>query len=393
MSKVIDPFITILIKLILCKGKVPSLFKSMSYPTNYIQEPGILKISGAQIKKIGKQPLIISGRKAWEKAGKLIDESFVQEGLNYDLEMFAGHCSEEEFNRLLESIKDEFDVLIGVGGGQCMDMCKLIANHLAIPVVTIPTLASTCAASSALSIIYTPEHEFVRMVTFEECPIFTLVDTNIILDAPVRYLTSGIADTLVKWYEATPINEGKYKNARTRAGLKIAELIKEILFESSEGAISEIINKKSGQALQEVIDCNIFLGGLVGGIGSETCHGSGAHAIHYGLTIIPEFRKAYHGELVGYGLLCQLYLEGKVNEEFYQLMKLYKSIDLPLSLFDLGWKEVRNADLQRAAKIIFDEQDSIHLLPVPLTEEKIYESLIETHNLAESFKNDSLTIR
>ncbi|WP_134698635.1 iron-containing alcohol dehydrogenase family protein [Ammoniphilus sp. YIM 78166] len=362
------------------------MFRAKAYPTNYIQEPGILLQTGEWVQKFGSQPLIIAGPTAWSKAGPQISASLLQCEIDFQLETFEGHCSDEELQRLLSKVQPETDIVIGVGGGQCLDTAKLIANHLKVPIINVSTLASTCAASSALSIVYTPEHVFVRLEEFDRCPVAVLVDPDLIREAPLRYLTAGIGDTLVKWYEAYPINEGTFKNAKTMAGLKMAELIRDMLFEYSEDAVIECQRGETGVALRQVIDCNILLAGLVGGLGSHTCLSSGAHAIHYGMTIIPDMHEAYHGELVAYGLLCQLKLEGKSDEELTELIQFYQKINLPVSLFDLGMKSIDEDPLRQAAAKTCLPGSSIHRLPFPVTEEMVYDSFIYIHQLGQKLQ-------
>ena len=41
---------------------------------------------------------------------------------------------------------------------------------------------------------------------------------------------------------------------------------------------------------------------------------AGAHAIHNGLTFIPETHRVLHGQKVAYGILVQLALEGRTDE-------------------------------------------------------------------------------
>jgi glycerol dehydrogenase-like iron-containing ADH family enzyme len=57
------------------------------------------------------------------------------------LEFFAGHCSDDEFDLLLSKVDTIPDIVIGVGGGQCLDTAKFVANRLNVPIVTVSTLA------------------------------------------------------------------------------------------------------------------------------------------------------------------------------------------------------------------------------------------------------------
>jgi glycerol dehydrogenase len=365
------------------------MFKAKAYPTNYIQEPGILRETGEWVRKFGTKPLIIAGRTAWSKAGPQIEESMKKAGFDYQLEFFSGHCSDNEFDRLLAKVDTLNDIVVGVGGGQCLDTAKFVANRLNVPIVTVSTLASTCAGSSALSVVYTPEHVFMRVDEYDRCPVLALVDPNIIRDAPVRYLTSGIGDTIVKWYEAIPINHGKFQNAKTMAGLKMAELTRDLLIEHSEQAIRECEKGETGESLRYVIDAIILVAGFVGGFGRHTCGSSGAHSVHYGMTIIPDMKGAYHGELVAFGLLCQFQLEGKQKQEILEMIHFYHKIGLPISLFDLGMMEIREEELRKAAKKACAPEEMIHMLPFPILEEKVYEAIHEAHCLGENVKKNN----
>ncbi|MGO4886661.1 iron-containing alcohol dehydrogenase family protein [Anaerobacillus sp. MEB173] len=360
-----------------------------TYPSNYIQEQGILRKTGEWIKKFGTTPFIVAGPTAWSKACAKVTESLHESALDYTLEYFEGHCSEEELQRILPKVPSHVDIIVGVGGGQCLDMAKLVATRLQLPVINVATLASTCAASAAQSILYTPDHVFVRVESFDHSPAAVLVDPDIIRNAPVRYLTAGIGDTIVKWYEAIPLNEGKYQNAMTKAGLKMAELVRDLLFEFSEQAIQDCEQGKTSESLRQVIDANILLSGLVGGLGRHTCASSGAHAIHYGMTVIPDMKGAFHGELVAYGLLCQFKLEGKSDQEIVDFMRFYQKINLPISLRDMGLTELREEELRLAAKKACAPERTIHNLQFEILEENVYQSIVDVHQLGESMKKNA----
>jgi glycerol dehydrogenase-like iron-containing ADH family enzyme len=188
-----------------------------------------------------------------------------------------------------------------------------------------------------------------------------------------------------------PINEGKFQNAKTQAGLKMAELVRDLLFEYSDQAIIDCQNGIASNALRQVIDANILLSGLVGGLGRHTCASSGAHSIHYGMTVIPEMHEALHGELVAYGLLCQFKLEGKSDEEIIDFMKFYQKINLPISLFDMGMTSLNDDDLRRAAANASDPGRTIHNLPFTVDEQSVYNAILDTHKLGVTLKEEAQT--
>mgnify|MGYP001265024364 FL=1 len=360
---------------------------SMAYPTVYIQEPNILREAGDWLGKYGSRLFVVSGHRAWRKAGASVEQSLKAAGLFFKVCRFQGSCTYAEAERIRALIPKGTDLIVAVGGGQCMDTAKLVAARAGLPVATIPTLASTCASTTPLSIMYDGEHRYVGVEYYDRCPVLTLVDTGVIAEAPYRYLIAGIGDALAKWYEAYPINEGKSLDARTRLGLKIAELARDLLLEHGEQAISENKQGKAGLAIRQIIDVNIYYAGLVGGIGHYTCRGSAAHSFHNGMVgIIQGIDQMYHGEIVAFGILCQLVLEGKPLEEIVELIKFYLSIRLPVSFYDLHVKELKEDELRASARSICHPSQNIHLLPFSVTEEMVYQAMMDAHRLGEQVK-------
>jgi len=349
---------------------------SMAYPTQYLQEPGSLNKAGDLLGKFGKRLFVISGKKAWAAAGSALARSLEQARLSYTVEWFGGTCTYAEAERLERLVPPDADLIVAVGGGQCMDAAKLAATRLNQPVATVPTLCSTCASTTALSVMYDEEHRYVSTEYYDRCPVITIADTEVLAKAPYRYMTAGIGDTLAKWYEAEPINAGKFKHARTRLGLSIAKLAMELLMEFGPQAVNDCKQGIPSVAVQQVVDANIYLAGLVGGIGQETCRGSGAHSFCYGLTVLPGSHHAMHGELVAFGILCQLLLEGKDEQELLPLGKFYRSVGLPVTLSELHIEDLSEPRLRECASVVCRPDQQIHFLPFAVDEEAVYEAMV-----------------
>ncbi len=73
-----------------------------------------------------------------------------------------------------------------------IDTGKSVAHEMKVPVIVCPTIAATDAPCSALSVIYMEEGVFERYAVLSTNPQCVLVDTNIVVHAPVRYLISGM---------------------------------------------------------------------------------------------------------------------------------------------------------------------------------------------------------
>lgn len=57
--------------------------------------------------------------------------------------------------------------------------------------MVVPTLASTDAPCSALSVMYHPDGTFNEVVFYPDNPYAVIVDTQVIVEAPKRFLLSG----------------------------------------------------------------------------------------------------------------------------------------------------------------------------------------------------------
>ena len=70
-----------------------------------------------------------------------------------------------------------------------------------VPVLICPTIASTDAPCSALSVIYTDEGVFEEYLFLPANPNMVLMDTEI-TKSPVRLTVSGMGDALATYFEA-----------------------------------------------------------------------------------------------------------------------------------------------------------------------------------------------
>ncbi len=223
----------------------------------------------------------------------IIGEKFlsylVEEGMQVHRVAFNGEASDKEIQRVVEIGKEQAsDVVIGLGGGKTIDSAKAIADLLGVPVVIAPTIASTDAPTSALSVIYSEEGAFERYIFYKKNPDLVLVDTAIICQAPPRLLASGIADGLATWVEARAILQSNGTTmaggGQTLAGIAIAQTCEQTLFEYGLQAMASCEAKVVTAALENIVEANTLLSGL----GFESAGLAAAHAIHNGFTALRE---------------------------------------------------------------------------------------------------------
>nr|WP_318382782.1 oxidoreductase [uncultured Enterobacter sp.] len=337
-------------------------------PANYYSHPGSLaRLNDFYTPEQLSRAVWIYGERAIAAARPHLPESFSAAGATHLL--FTGHCSEHDVSDLATRAGGDRSVVIGVGGGALLDTAKAVARRLGLPVVAVPTIAATCAAWTPLSVWYNDAGQALHFEIFDDANFLVLVEPQIVLDAPVEYLLAGIGDTLAKWYEAVVLAPQPESLPLTvRLGINGALAIRDVLLESSEQALADKQRGELTQAFRDVVDAIIAGGGMVGGLGERYTRVAAAHAVHNGLTVLPQTDKFLHGTKVAYGILVQSALLGQ-DDVLAQLVDAYQRFNLPTTLAELEVDINDHAALDKVIAHTLRPVESIHYLPVTLNPE------------------------
>jgi len=366
------------------RGLDPNTAFLQTAPVHYVNRRYILTQSGGYIRGWGGNALVIGGERALAAAREQLTGSLDRSGVKYDVRVFRGECCDENIHLIEKNAKAvNAESIIGVGGGKALDAAKAAAGLCNLPVVCIPTIAATCAATTALSVIYTPEGAFERVFYLATNPQLVLVDPEVIAGAPVIYLVAGILDSLAKWFEGRAVYRGiQNPEVSTCAAMYLAELLYKRMRQTAVNAVDSVKAEKADRSVQQVIDLIIYLTGLIQNMGQSTLRGGIAHAIHNGLTIIPESRQLLHGVKVGYGIVIQLLMEETKLEEIKELMAFYRDLDFEPSLRGLGLCCDRDDKMRIADKAAGDPY--IGRMPFRVNREMILSAIEELEEITGS---------
>ncbi|RKF13163.1 glycerol dehydrogenase [Alginatibacterium sediminis] len=351
-------------------------------PSKYVQGEDVLASLAKYVAPIGSRPMAIADAFVTNLVGDTVRTSFSEQNIELSMEEFNGECSRPEIDRLREiSASAKADVIIGIGGGKTLDTAKAMAFYQKVPVVIVPTIASTDAPTSALAVIYTPDGEFSEYLMIPTNPNMVVMDTKIIAGAPSRLLVSGMGDALSTYFEARAnAISGKSTmagGAPTRAAQALAKLCYETLLADGLKAKISVENGLSSPAVENIIEANTYLSG----IGFESSGLAAAHAIHNGLTKLEECHHLFHGEKVAFGTLVQLVLENADIEEIRTVIAFCKELGLPTNLFAMGVKELNRDKLLEVAEASCAEGETIHNMPFEVTPIKVLSAILTAHEL------------
>lgn len=291
---------------------------------------------------------------------------------------FGGECCETELARISGMISAEKpEVIIGMGGGKTIDAAKIAADRAGLPVIIVPTIASTDAPCSGCAVIYTEDGVFESVYFQKMNPQVVLVDTTIIANAPVRYLVAGMGDALSTWFEARSCHRSGSPNVcggySTMTGLNLARLCYETLLEYGVEAKKSCENHMVTPALNHIIEANTLLSGL----GFESSGLAAAHSVHNGLSALPETHRYFHGEKVAFGVLTGLHLNMAPAEEMEAVYSFCRSVGLPVTFAEIGIQDATTAKLMAVAEKSCAPGESIHHEPVEISPEKVMQAMLQ----------------
>lgn len=347
-------------------------------PQTWFHHAGIRHDAGKYISPLTQHILIITSAQAWARVNPALESSLRASGIKWQTEIMTGYCTDARVAHYAKRARKlGATFIVGVGGGRVLDTAKAVADVIdGGESITLPTVASTCAAWSPLAVFYTEEGGQIRSQPLKTLPKRVLVDSEIIAQSDVRYLKAGIVDALAKWYEFRPYLQHTPHNLALQLKVHTARLAVDVYEKHGAQAVLDNQAHTVTDALVNVIDANIALAGMANSIRGEIPTPGVAHAIHNRLTYEPALRDWLHGERVGYSLLVQSFLENDSDTPDETLLALLRQYDAPLTLAPL--KEIRLAVIQAVARSITFPRAAAEHLPFPLEPARIERALRQT---------------
>jgi glycerol dehydrogenase len=358
-------------------------------PSRYTQGKNATAALGQEMVQLGLRgpAVIVAGRSATRLLSSTWQQTFREAGVDHFIHSFGGECSLAEIERVKETARrHQVQVVVGAGGGKVLDTARAAAADLDLPVVNCPTVASSDAPCSALSVIYTEEGVFQEYRFYRKNPDLVLVDTQVIAHGPPRLLVAGMGDALATWFEAKTCVAGHVRNMRggasTQSALALADLCYRTLLEDGIGALRAVQTQVVTPALERLVEANTLLSGL----GFESSGLAAAHAIHNGLTAAAGTHPYFHGEKVAYGLLVQLVLEGQPRSVVEQVLGFATEVGLPITLEEIGLKELPRELLQQVAVRATAKGETIHNEPFEVRPDLVADAILAADAAGRAWK-------
>ncbi len=354
--------------------------KVLIAPRKYIQGRGVLGELGEILHALGRSPLVLWDATVKEIVGPVVRASCEAAGLKLIEVDFEGEATAEERLRVTNVAREQSaDMAVGIGGGKVLDVAKAVAVDANIKMVTCPTIASNDSPTSAASVWYDKDHNFINFDCWPQNPDVVVVDTQVIASGPVRAFVAGMGDALSTWVEAEAAFKSRACNLAggrpTMAAMTLAQLCFETLLDNGIDAKRDVELGVVTPAVEKVVEANVLLSGL----GFESGGLATAHMVGNLLSNVPECQQKnlMHGEKVAFGIATQLCLEDDIDvEEKLAIVDFMIQIGLPVTFAGLNLAGISRERLYELGSVCAGEGSLCHNHAFPVTADDVVDAMI-----------------
>lgn len=329
----------------------------------------------------GTKVLLLGGKKALAAGGETLRQSLQGTDMALEERVYGAECTEAAVERWGAYAREMgADMVFGMGGGKALDTAKGTAAAAGLPVFTFPTIAATCAGTTALSVLYREDGSFDRFAFFDRPARHCFIDLEILAKAPAKYLRAGMGDTLAKFFECHFSTRGDRLAHSSALGREISNLCYAPLLEHGVEALQDCRAHRVTEALEEAVLANVVSTGLVSLLVEEAYNGAAAHSLYYGLALLPGFEEnCLHGDAVAYGVLVQLAID-QDWDRVRELRAFLRALGIPATLGEMEVPLDREL-LAPVLRAMVSGPDMAHI-PYPVTEDMAFRAMEAVETLA-----------
>ncbi|MGW2028196.1 iron-containing alcohol dehydrogenase family protein [Streptomyces decoyicus] len=226
--------------------------------------------------------------------------------------------------------KGHYDAVVGLGGGKIIDCAKFAAARIGLPLVAVATNLSHDGLCSPVA---TLDNDAGRGSYGVPNPIAVVIDLDIIREAPVRFVRSGIGDAISN---ISAVRDWELSHRET------GEAIDGLAAAMARQAGEAVLRHPGGvgdDAFLQVLAEGLVLTGISMSVAGDSRPASGAcHEINHALDILYPKRAASHGEQCGLAAAFATHLRG--DKETRDLMvEVLRRHGLPVTPGEIGFTD------------------------------------------------------
>ena len=233
--------------------------------------------------------MVLSDAQCYKLAGETVSTYLQQAGLLPDF-FLVKSMTVDDLITIEKQLKEQKPrVVFGVGGGTIIDAAKLSSASQNIPFISVPTTVSHDGIASPLASIKGSDKPYSVLA---QAPMAIIADTEIIAQAPWRFVVSGCGDVFSKFTAVRDWKLAHFENGEYYGGYaaSLALMSAKLVTENAD-----LIVQKHNEGLRVLLEALISCGVAMSIAGSSRpCSGS-EHLFSHSLDLINS-NHAMHGE-------------------------------------------------------------------------------------------------
>jgi glycerol-1-phosphate dehydrogenase [NAD(P)+] len=223
-----------------------------------------------------------------------------------------------------------YDAVVGLGGGKIIDCAKYAAARIGLPLVAVATNLSHDGLCSPVA---TLDNDAGRGSYGVPTPIAVVIDLDVIRQAPVRFVRSGIGDAISN---ISAVADWELSHKVT--GERIDGLAAAMARQAGNAVLRHPGGCDDDSFLTELAE-GLVLTGIAMSIAGDSRPSSGAcHEINHAFDLLFPRRRASHGEQCGIGAAFATLLRGDL-EQATRMVETLRRHELPVLPADIGFSD------------------------------------------------------
>ncbi|MFD9206211.1 iron-containing alcohol dehydrogenase family protein [Streptomyces sioyaensis] len=226
--------------------------------------------------------------------------------------------------------KGHYDAVVGLGGGKIIDCAKFAAARIGLPLVAVATNLSHDGLCSPVA---TLDNDAGRGSYGVPNPIAVVIDLDIIREAPVRFVRSGIGDAISNISAVAD-----WELAHRETGEDLDGLAAAMARQAGEAVLRHPGGVGDDKFLQVLAE-GLVLTGISMSVAGDSRPASGAcHEINHAFDLLFPKRAASHGEQCGLGAAFATHLRGD-TETRDLMVEVLRRHGLPVTPGEIGFTD------------------------------------------------------
>ena len=210
------------------------------------------------VSKYGKRPFVVADVNTYAAAGErvfaILEEAKIPFG-SFIFKDKALEPDEKAVGAAFMHYDPSCDVIVGVGSGVINDICKILSNIAGKPYIIVGTAPSMDGYASATSSM---SRDGVKVSLNSRCADVIIGDTDILKNAPMHMLRSGLGDMLAKF-----VSIAEWRIAKIVTGEYYCEEVAALI----RSAVKKCVDNAEGLLRREEAAIEaVFEGLVIGGV-------------------------------------------------------------------------------------------------------------------------------